>query len=198
MPAEGAVPPDTAPEAPARSEEPAEPRIAEPGCDAPTLEISADWETPPPPTWKLIPVSMRAVEIETRGLRLQNREGKNGLLPWQNIAGVSAARIGDPAATEQSGDQVVLDLLMAPKSTPDGEVVRSVRLTGRDLAIPQLQNEPSAVRGFQRLVATILKATGATPYPSRDDCLGLRGFPTFPDLAAYEATLLTHLQQSAG
>jgi membrane associated rhomboid family serine protease len=197
MPAEEPTPPPTVPEAPARSGEPVEPQVAEQGGDASTLEIPADWATPPPPTWKLIPVSMRAVEIETRGLRLQNRDGKSGLLPWQNITGVSAARIGDPAATEQSGDQMVLDLLMAPKSTPDGEMVRSVRLTGRDLAIPQLQSEPSAVRGFQRLVATILKATGATPYPSREDCLGLRGFPAFPDLESYDAALLACLQLAA-
>ena len=87
-------------------------------------------------------------------------------------------------------DLLILDLLMAPKATPEGDVVRSVRLTDQDLAIPQLQGEPSAVRGFQRLVATVLKATGATPYPSRDDCLGLRGFPAFPDVGAYETALL--------
>ena len=42
-------------------------------------------------------------------------------------------------------------------------------------------------------MATILKATGAAPHPTRDACLGLHGFPTFPDLAAYEADLLVHL-----
>ena len=61
------------------------------------------------------------------------------------------------------------------------------------MAIPQLQTESSPVRALQRLVATILKATGATPYPSRDACLGLGGFPAFPDLAAYEADLVVRL-----
>jgi hypothetical protein len=104
------------------------------------------------------------------------------------------ARIDDPSRAEPRGDNLILDLLMAPKATPEGDVVRCVRLTDQDLAIPQLQGEPSAVRGFQRLVATVLKTTAATPYPSRDDCLGLRGFPTFPDVGAYEAALLACLR----
>jgi hypothetical protein len=148
----------------------------------------------PAPSWKLIPVAMRAVAIDARGLRLQNREGKTGHLPWQGITGVSVARIDDPSRAEPRGDNLILDLLMAPKATPEGDVVRCVRLTDQDLAIPQLQGEPSAVRGFQRLVATVLKTTGATPYPSRDDCLGLRGFPTFPDVGAYETALLACLR----
>jgi hypothetical protein len=137
---------------------------------------------------------MRAVAIDARGLRLQNREGKAGHLPWQGITGVSVARIGDPSGAAPRRDNLILDLLMAPKATPSGDVVRCVRLTDQDLAIPQLQGEPSVVRGFQRLVATVLKTTGATPYPSRDDCLGLRGFPTFPDVGAYESALLAGLR----
>jgi hypothetical protein len=62
-----------------------------------------------------------------------------------------------------------------------------------DLAIPQLQSEPSPLRAFQRLVATILKATGATAHPSREACLGVQGFPAFPDLTAYEADLVPRL-----
>lgn len=118
-------------------------------------------------------------------------------MPWQSIAGISVARIGNPAETERLNDQLVLDLLMTRKSTPDGELVRCVRITGANLAIPQLTGEPSPVRGFQRLVATVLKATGATAYPSRDDCLGLRGFPVFPDLGAYEAALVACLRLAA-
>ena len=176
-----------------------EPTQAEPAGGAQTFEASTpeparEELVEPAPAWKLVPVAMRAVAIDARGLRLQNREGKTGHLPWQGITGVSVARIDDPSRTEPRGDGLILDLLMAPKATPEGDVVRSVRLTDQDLAIPQLQGEPSAVRGFQRLVATVLKTTGATPYPSRDDCLGLRGFPMFPDVGAYETALLACLR----
>jgi hypothetical protein len=86
---------------------------------------------------------------------------------------------------------------MAPQSTAAGDVVRCVRLSATELAIPQLQAEASPVRGFQRLVATILKATSASPYPTREDCLGLRGFPMFPDREAYETALIACLRLAA-
>jgi hypothetical protein len=79
----------------------------------------------------------------------------------------------------------------------DGNAVRCVRLSVADLALPQLQAEPSPVRGLQRLVATVLKAAGATAYPTRDDCLGARGFPAFPDLASYETALVACLRLTA-
>jgi hypothetical protein len=128
---------------------------------------------------------------------LQNRAGKSGQLPWQHIVGVSVARIADSMAAEQAGEQLILDLLMAPQSTPEGDVVRCVRLASEELALPQLQAEASPTRAFQRLVATILKATQATAYPSREDCLGARGFPTFSDLGAYETALLACLRLAA-
>mgnify|MGYP001576929660 CR=1 FL=1 len=140
---------------------------------------------------------MRAVAIDARGLRLENRGGKVGQLPWQSIAGVSVARIGDSPGIDQPGGQLVLDLLMAPTRMPEGNVVRCVRIAVADLAIPQLQAEPSPVRKLQRLVATILKATNATTYPSREDCLGLRGFPVFSDLGAYDTALLACLRLAA-
>jgi hypothetical protein len=140
---------------------------------------------------------MRAVGIDARGLRLQSPDGKTGVLLWKTLAGVSMARIGDPGAG-QPGDGLLLDLLMATKATAAGDVVRCVRLSGGDLAIPQLQAESSPVRRFQRLVATILKTTGATAYPSREDCLGARGFPTFADLGAYETALVACLRRAAG
>jgi hypothetical protein len=184
---------DFAPES-APEPTPAEPAGGAQTFEAPTPEPAREEMVEPAPSWKLIPVAMRAVAIDARGLRLQNREGKTGHLPWQGITGVSVARIDDPSRAEALGENLILDLLMAPKATPEGDVVRCVRLTDQDLAIPQLQGEPSAVRGFQRLVATVLKTTGATPYPSRDDCLGLRGFPTFPDVGAYETALLACLR----
>ena len=190
----------------------AEPGLAEPqppsapAPEPPAADPSHGWlsieepsmESPPetvilPVARTLAPTSMQAVGIDARGLRLKSRGGTAGVLQWQQIVGLSTARIEDPASTEQVGDNLVLDLLMAPESTPDGEVVRCVRLSSQDLAIPQLQNEPSPLRGFQRFVATALKASGATPHPSREECLGLQGFATFPDLAAYEAALLARL-----
>jgi hypothetical protein len=192
--AEGATPGfivrhDFAPES-APEPTPDEPAGGAQTFEVPTPEPAREETVESAPSWRLLPVAMQAVGIDARGLRLQNREGKIGHLPWQGITGVSVARVDDPSRAEPPGGKLILDLLMAPKATPEGDVVRSVRLTDQDLAIPQLQGEPSAVRGFQRLVATVLKATGATPYPSRDDCLGLRGFPTFPDVGAYETALL--------
>ena len=65
------------------------------------------------------------------------------------------------------------------------------------MAIPQLQKEPSPLRAFQRLVATILKTTGATAHPSREACLGVPGFSAFPNLMAYEADLLPRLSNNS-
>ena len=164
-------------------------------ADALAVQPPMEPIAPPPVTRKLAPTPMQAVGIDARGLRLKTRGGAVGILPWQQIIGLSVARIGDPASTQQADDNLVLDLLIAPEPTSNGEIVRCVRLSEQDLAIPQLQNEPSPLRGFQRFVATALKASGATPYPNRDDCLGSRGFPTFPDLAAYESGLLSQLPQ---
>jgi len=173
-----------------------EPAMTQLTIESPT-EPAFDAQPEPPPTLRLAPASMRAVGIETRGLRLQNRAGKIGQLPWQSVVAVAVARIGSPVPTEQSVEGLILDLVMAPASTPDGDVIRCVRLDATDLAIPQLQAEASPVRGFQRLVATILKASGASPYPTREDCLGLRGFPAFVDVGAYETALLACLRLAA-
>jgi len=137
---------------------------------------------------------MRAVGIDARGLTLQDRRGATGNMPWQKVTAVSVASIGRPPAPDNVADALILDLIMAPgpASATDNRI-RCIRLSGTDLAIPQLQNEPSPLRAFQRLVATILKATGAAPQPDRESCLGLQGFPSFPDLAAYEADLLSRL-----
>jgi hypothetical protein len=110
-------------------------------------------------------------------------------LAWSKVIGLSVGAVGGPVSTDEDAARLVLDLLMAPNAHGDGAAIRCVRLTSTDLAIPQLQSEPSPLRAFQRLVATILKATNATPHPSRDACLGVGGFATFPDLAAYEADL---------
>jgi len=185
--AEPQPPPAPAPEPPADDPGHGWISIEEPSMESPTETVIL------PVARTLAPTSMQAVGIDARGLRLKSRGGTAGVLQWPQIVGLSAARIEDPASTEQLGDNLVLDLLMAPESTPDGEVVRCVRLSAQDLAIPQLQNEPSPLRGFQRFVATALKASGATPHPSREECLGLKGFATFSDLAAYEAALLTRL-----
>jgi membrane associated rhomboid family serine protease len=173
---------ESAPLAPA-----AAPPLADPAADA----LAA-------PPWKLAAIPMRAVAIDARGLRLQNREGKVGQLPWPSVKGVSVAAIGDATGSEPAGGGLVVDLLMAPTTTTEAEVVRCVRLAVADLAIPQLQGEPSPARSVQRLVATVLKTTGATAYPSREDCLGLRGFPAFPDLPTYEAALVACLRLAAG
>ncbi len=136
----------------------------------------------PPPRCSLVAVSMRAVGLDARGLQLQARSGGTGRLAWQHVAAVSVVCIGAPESPELIVDHLILDLLMAPTSTPTGPTVHGVRLSVKDLAIPQLQGTTPAVRAFQRVVATILKATSATPYPCREACLGLQGFSSFPDL----------------
>jgi len=176
---------------------PAEPAPTQQAIEGPPAEPPPDALPEPPPAWRLAPVSMRVVDIETRGLRLQNRAGKVGQLPWQSIVAVAVARIGSPAPTEQTVEGLILDLVMSPQPAREGDVVRCVRLTATELAIPQLQAEASPVRGFQRLVATILKATGAAPYPTREECLGARGFPAFSDVGAYEAALVACLRLAA-
>ena len=162
-------------------------------AEAPVPEAAAA-EVPAPPSHRpLLSVLMLAVGLDARGLQLQDRRGGTGLLPWTQVAGISVARIGNSDDTAQNADRLILDLLMAPKSTPAGPGVRCIRLSVKDLAIPQLQGEPSPLRAFQRFVATILKVTGAIPHPSREACLGLHGFPSFPDLVTYEADLVATL-----
>jgi hypothetical protein len=135
---------------------------------------------------------MRAVGIDGRGLHIVDHEGKAGRLPWAEVTGLSIASVGGPSAlTDPVATHLILDLLMAPLG-PDETEVQCIRVAGPDLAIPQLQGEPP-VRAAQRLAATIFKVANATPYPSREECLGVRGFPTYPDLETYEADLLGRL-----
>jgi hypothetical protein len=109
------------------------------------------------------------------------------------VAAVSVGRVGGPDAADAAADPLILDLLMAPRSTPTGAEFRCVRLTLQDLAIPQLQGEPSPLRGLQRLVATILKASGAAAHPSREACLTLQGLAVFPNPGDYEADVVARL-----
>lgn len=178
--------------------EPPVPPPAQPTIESAPPEAPAEAQPEPPRAWTLAPAPMRAVGMETRGLRLQNRAGTIGQLPWQSVVAVAVARIGVPAPGEQSVEGLILDLVMAPQAAGAEDVVRCVRLAATELAIPQLQAEASPVRGFQRLVATILKASGAKPYPTREDCLGLRGFPAFPDVQTYETALIACLRLAAG
>jgi len=160
------------------------------------LSILEEAEQPaaaPPPEKKLVPIPMRAVGIDTRGLHLQDRGGKTSHLAWQQVKGVSVANLGGTTAPGEATSHLILDLLILQKTPPADAVVRCIRLSIQDLALPQLQGEPSPLRGFQRFVATILKTTGACAHPNREACLGVSGFPAFPNLAAYEADLLTHL-----
>jgi tetratricopeptide (TPR) repeat protein len=174
---------------PSYGEEPPAPGLA----DVPVIEEAEAVAPAPPPDRRLVPIRMRAVGIDARGLHLQGRGGKTGHLAWQQVKGVSVAAVGKPTEPGGAPDHLILDLLTAEKTPqPDG-AVRCIRLTIQDLAVPQLQSEASALRGFQRLVATILKTTGARAHPDREACLGLSGFPDFPDLAAYEADLLSRL-----
>jgi len=177
--------------------EPTEPAATQLTLEGPAPEPPADVEPEPVRAWTLAPAPMQAIAVETRGLRLQSRAGKVGQLPWQSVVAVAVARIGVPSPAEQSVEGLILDLVMAPQATGAEDVVRCVRLTATELAIPQLQAEASPVRGFQRLVATILKATSASPYPTREDCLGLRGFPAFSDVNSYETALLACLRLAA-
>lgn len=141
----------------------------------------------------LAPISARAVGIDARGLHLQDRRGGTVHLAWQRVRAVSVASLGRPEATGPIVDSLILDLVIASNPTAAEDRTCCIRLSNRDLAIPQLQSEPSPLRAFQRLIATILKVTGATPHPSREACLGLQPFPVFPDVAAYEADLRARL-----
>jgi membrane associated rhomboid family serine protease len=162
-------------------------------AEPPSAEGPAEPPPAPPPDRSLAPVSVRAVGIDARGLTLEDRQGGASQLPWQKVTAVSVARIGQPEAPDQTPAALILDLILGPDANPSDARVHCVRLSVGDLAIPQLQSEPSRLRAFQRLVATILKAAGATPYPSREACMGLQSFPTFSDLTAYEADLIARL-----
>lgn len=185
--------PDSAAPAPAAPAPPAE----EPGYflsldDTVTLDGPPQPPEPPKPSRRLVPISMRAVGIDGRGLHIVDQDGKAGRLPWQEVAALSIASVGGPSAqSDPVATHLILDMLMAPLGPGEAEV-QCIRVAGPDLAIPQLQSEPP-VRAAQRLAATILKVANATPYPSREECLGVRGFAVYPDLETYEADLLGRL-----
>jgi tetratricopeptide (TPR) repeat protein len=160
--------------------------------EVPTPEEPVEPSPPAPPDRSLAPAPVRAVGIDARGLMLEDRQGRTGHLPWQKVTALSVASIGQPGAVGQDPDALILDLIPASDASPPDGQIRCLRLSLNDLAIPQLQSEPP-LRALQRLVATILKAAGATPHPDREACMGLQGFPAFPDLAAYEADLVTRL-----
>ncbi|HEY7677517.1 MAG TPA: rhomboid family intramembrane serine protease [Candidatus Methylomirabilis sp.] len=174
----------------------ADPPREAPPPSAPIPAGEAGSISPVPGGRRLVPLPVRAVGIDARGLHLQDRGGKTGVLEWGRVAAVSVGRIGDPEAADPVPDPLILDLLMAPRSTPAGAEFRCARLALQDLAIPQLQGEPSPVRAFQRLVATVLKASGAAAHPSREACLTLQGLAVFPNLEEYEADVVARL--SAG
>jgi tetratricopeptide (TPR) repeat protein len=179
------------------------PRVSPSASNSPVLSdlpppeaaVQTDPATPamPPPGRPLAPVPVRAVGIDARGLHLEDRRGRTGHLPWRQVTAISVARIGEPDATADLATRLILDLVLDRGSRPGGNGARCVRLSPGDLAIPQLEGEPSPVRAFQRFVATILKATGVAAHPSRDACLGVHGFPSFPDAATYEADLIARL-----
>jgi len=175
------------------SPDPDEELSSSPPIEMPVTEEAEQPAAAPPPERKLAPIPMRAVGIDARGLHLQDRGGKTSHLVWQHVKGISVATIGGSPAPGEAPSHLILDLLMAQKTPPADGVIRCIRLSAQDLAIPQLQNEPSPLRGFQRFVATILKTTGGCAHPNREACLGVPGFPAFPSLATYEADLLTHL-----
>ncbi len=162
--------------------------------DGPASEAPRDAVQPSQPDRRLMPVQMRAVGIDARGLTLQDPGGRTGRLAWPQVASISTASLGElEKADGGTTPLLILDLFLAPPARPDGDGIRCIRLSSQDLAIPQLQGEPSSTRAFQRLVATILKVTGAAPYPNREACLGRPSFSSFSDVAAYEAALVAQL-----
>lgn len=191
-----------APESPSPEPTPPSESVHEPAHHLSTAEISTQEQpaiqTPAPtPHRSLAPIPVLAVGINGRGLTLQDRRGRTGHLPWQKITAVSVASIGQPEAMDQAPEALILDLILNSTPTPLNGQVRCLRLSVKDVAIPQLHNEPSPLRAFQRLVATILKATGATAYPTREACLGLPGFPAFAHITAYEADLVPRLSHDS-
>jgi membrane associated rhomboid family serine protease len=165
------------------------PELTAPGAPA---EIVLDPVGAAGPCLRLAPAAASVVAIDKGGVTLADHAGGTAHLPWQEITAVSVASVGQPPDAPEPADFLVLDLVLGP-ATAGGGPVRCVRLTPSGLRLPQLQDEPSPVRGFQRLVATILKVTGATPVPSREGCLGSPAFPAFDTLAAYEAELAARL-----
>ncbi len=178
---------------------PAAPPSVVPEESLPTVvmpALEAVQAAPPPPMAPaaiLKPVPAGASSVDAKGITLHDGAGKTRRLAWSQVTGVSVGAVGGPVANDADTPRLVLDLLTGPNSHPDAGQVPCIRLTMKDLSIPQLKSETSSLRAFQRLVATILKLTGATPYPGRDACLGVAGFPSHPDLAAYETDLLSRL-----
>ncbi len=149
-------------------------------------------EPPPKPTKSLGPVAVKATAMDTSGLRVVDRKGRAGHLPWKQITAVSVGRIEDPA--DDQPVEVILDLVLAVKSDLGAEVIPTLRLNPRDIAVPQIPPD-SGLRGFQQFVATILKASGAKPYPTAEECLAVKGFAVYPDLASYAAALAARLSE---
>lgn len=192
-----AAPGSPSPEPPSPSESAHEPAHHLSPAAISTLDRSAVQTPDRTPDRSLAPVLVHAVGINGRGLTLQVRRGKTGQLQWEKIAAVSVARIGRPEAKDHPPDALILDLILSANALPTDGQIRCLRLSAQDVDIPQLQNEPSPLRAFQRLVATVLKATGATAHPSREACMGVPRFPAFPNLMAYEADLVPRLSNGS-
>ncbi len=162
---------------------PPEPVSTEPAAPAPLKPSPA----------RLVAVPVRAVGIDARGISLEDRHGRSGRLEWRGVKAVSVGKVAGMAAGDAAAESLLLDLVLTARTTPAGAEFRCARIAVQDIALPQLQNEPSPTRAFQRLVATILKATGAVAYPGRDVCVTLKDLPVAPHLGAYEADLLARL-----
>jgi hypothetical protein len=178
----GSIPTGTAPVPVAQAESPQ-------GTETAGVELELD--AAEAPLVRLAPVAARVVGIDSRGLTLQDARGGKGLLSWQRVSAVAVGSIREP--DDAGTPDLLLDLIVDTSPASEGEPIRCIRLKSDDVLLPQLQGEPSPLRAMQRFIVTILQASGATPIPGRDECLGLHGFPTFPDMAAYETDLARRL-----
>ena len=103
---------------------------------------------------------------------------------WAEIALASAETLklfADPELEEIYCPQPDDPRLLAPM----GELMDSGKLV--------VVKYSAADEKLSRLVATILKATGAAAHPSREACLSLQGLVVFPNLQDYEAAVVEHL-----
>jgi len=100
------------------SPDPDEELSTSPPIEMPVTEEAEQPAAAPPPERKLVPIPMRAVGIDARGLHLQDRGGKTSHLVWQHVKGVSVATIGGSPAPGEAPSHLILDLLMAQKTPP--------------------------------------------------------------------------------
>jgi len=123
----------------------------------------------------------RPIDLDREGLTIALPENRRSVVPYNRILGISAAAIRPLSGSRY----LVLDLFA---DHPCEERARHalLRIESRGFDPRKLIEAESPAESMRALIGLILKRSGAIAIPDEEALLAIR-FPSFPDIAAFEA-----------